>query len=111
MNFEKVVAQNVAGDVKLEDGQAYRMGEGLFVIDQEDLTAPEGRARNQRIVVTSRDLEAMQGCNCLTMELEDGTAENMGDGIWIVLQHDETVGAVQNVVLNDNDRALLLAVA
>ncbi len=49
----------------------------------------------------------------ITIELEDGTAERMGDGIFVVLQRDATAkrAKMQNVVLTRADLEALLAAA
>ena len=97
--------------ITLDDGKAYQMGDGIVIVDQQDPTVHNLHHRAQRAVLTQSDLEAMQGSYGPTLHLEDGQAEYVGDGIWIVVQHDETVGRLQNVVLNDNDRAALLIAA
>ncbi|WP_242153284.1 hypothetical protein [Sphingomonas sp. BAUL-RG-20F-R05-02] len=47
----------------------------------------------------------------LTIELEEGTAEPLGDGLFVVLQRDETISGkpMQNVVLTLEDLETLRA--
>lgn len=44
--------------VKLDDGTAEYMGDGMFVIDQTDESG-RGAARFQRVTLSRQDLEAM----------------------------------------------------
>lgn len=54
----KGIARNVPGSIKLEEGTAHYMGEGMFVVDYFDDTA-RGEARFQRVPLSRQDLEVM----------------------------------------------------
>jgi len=47
----------------------------------------------------------------LTVDLEEGHAECMGDGMYVVLQRDERTTLLQNVVLTRQDLEAMLAAA
>jgi hypothetical protein len=112
-----MVCTNDRGDmsaaIKLEDGSAYAMGEGIVVAMQRDTDAPAGR-KMQSVVLTRSDLEAMQSADgTLTVTLEDGEAHHMGDGLFIVVQRDlgRRDRPMQNVVVTANDTAAMLRAA
>ena len=45
----------------------------------------------------------------MTIKLSDSTAENMGCGMFVVLQPDADLGKMQNVVLSERDIAAMRA--
>jgi len=98
--------------VDLEDGRAELMGDGIAVLMQRDMTLKGQKMQN--VVVTRRDLEALQDAHgALSIELEDGEAHHMGDGLFVLMQRDYTRRGypMQNVVVTANDTAALLKVA
>jgi len=95
--------------VDLDDGRAELMGDGMVVVDQLDPTQPKGR-QHQRVVLSSEDLGRLEVAGALSVVLEDGRAELMGDGLWVIDQTDgERRGAArhQRAVLNQEDIAKL----
>lgn len=112
MKYE-IISSGAPLAMSLEDGEAHFMGDGMVALLQRDLGAQ--RRKMQCVMVSRRDLEAIRRLDgaSLTIPLEDGEAHHMGDGLFVVLQHDETRRGrpVNNVVLTANDAAALLAVA
>lgn len=97
--------------VDLEDGRAELMGDGMVVVDQLDPTQPKG-GEHQRVVLSDGDLERLGASRALSVALDDGRAEMLGDGLWVIDQtDDEQRGAArhQRVVLSRDDVAKLAA--
>lgn len=91
--------------INLEGGEvAERMGDGLFLICQRD----EGLNAMQDVVLSSQDLKTLGTSQALTIPLEDGNAEYMGDDLWCILQASRTP---QSVVLCRSDLGVMLAAA
>ena len=106
--------QNPASDnalsIRLPEGRAELMGDGIFVMMQRDPDA--GGETMQSVVLSVQDLRVMENAaGALTLALDDGEAHYMGDGIHIVLQRDCTRPghSMQNVVITANDRERILA--
>lgn len=97
--------------VDLEDCRAELMGDGMVVVDQLDATQPRAR-QHQRVVLSIGDLERLEASEALSVTLENGRAEMLGDGLWVIDQtDDEQRGAArhQRVVLGQADIAALRA--
>ena len=95
--------------VKLDDGKAEYMGDGLFVVLQKDETVK--RRKWQSVVVSVSDLQALKALPALTVPIEDGKAEYVGDGYWGLLQMDHVAQRMHNVVLSGQDVETLLQAA
>ena len=95
--------------VKLEDGKAEYMGEGIFVVLQKDATVR--RHKRQNVVVSISDLQTLKASTRLTETMEDGAADYAGDGMWRLLQMDHEAARIQNVVLTGQDVEALLRAA
>jgi hypothetical protein len=54
----KVINRGAGAAIKLEEGTALYMGDGMFVIDTIDDTRP-GDARFQRVALSRQDLETL----------------------------------------------------
>lgn len=92
--------------IRLEEGTAEIMGEGLLVILQRD---PTTRKRNN-VVIARPELAAMEAVQGLTTPIEDGASEYMGDDLWVLIQADRTSGRTENVVVSRQDvQRMLLA--
>lgn len=100
--------------MKLEDGAAHLMGDGIVVVVQRDPGAAT-RRKTQTVVLTTPDLEALRGASrlSLTIPMEDGEAYHMGAGLFVVTQRDRTRTGqpMQNIVVSANDTAAMLAAA
>ena len=95
--------------VKLEDGKAEYMGDGLFVVLQKDETVK--RRKWQNVVVSISELANLKASTALTETIEDGTADHVGDGMWRLLQMNHEAARMQNVVLTGQDVEALLKAA
>ena len=97
--------------VDLENCRAELMGDGMVVVDQLDATQPKA-PQHQRVVLSIGDLERLESSEALSVELEDGRAEMLCDGLWVIDQtDDEQRGAAryQRIVLGQADLAALRA--
>lgn len=95
--------------VKLEDGKAEYMGDGLFVVLQKDETVK--RRKWQSVVVSMSDLQVLKALPALTVAIDGGKAEYVGDGYWGLLQMDHVAQRMHNVVLSGQDVEALLQAA
>ena len=95
--------------VKLEEGKAEYMGDGLFIVLQKDETVK--RRKWQNVVVSLSELTNLKASTALTETIEDGTADHVGDGMWRLLQMDQEAARMQNVVLTGQDVEALLRAA
>jgi hypothetical protein len=99
--------------LRITEGAAYLMGDGIVVMRQRDETVKRGKL--QEVVATRSDLEALSRADnrTLTIPMEDGEAHFMGDGLFILRQHDDTRKdrPLQNVVVTSQDLEVMLAAA
>lgn len=93
--------------IVLQDGIAAHMGDGYFMVMQEDATVQ--RDRLQRVLIGQGDLSRLQASTALTETLEDGRADHVGDRMWMLTQRDEAADLSQNVVITAQDIGALLA--
>jgi len=107
MIHSKISAAPRSLALTLEDGEAERVGDGMFVIFQ---TNSERRRQTDNVVISSEDLGVLRLVPSLTVELGDGIAEYVGDGYWSIFQTDGRNGKPQNVILSGADISLLLGV-
>ena len=104
--------------IAIEGGNASYVGDGLWAIDQTD-EGQRGAGRHQRVVMAESDLAALAGTlpASLEIELEDGVALYVGDGLWAIDQIDETLpvsrgdGQGQRVILSGEEAARMLEAA
>lgn len=98
--------------IDLDEVRGQFMGDGLVALDQLDPTQPRG-CQHQRVILSSEDLGRLEVSDALSVALEDGRAELIGDGLWVIDQTDETQRGIsrhQRIVFSRNDVAKLRAV-
>ncbi|RVT92844.1 hypothetical protein [Sphingomonas crocodyli] len=86
----------------LNEGRVYYMGDGLFLV------AKEGDGRGQSVVVAYEDVQALRDSKATALKLTDGTAQSMGDGMWLITQFDELSRDTQDVTLTGQDCETIL---
>lgn len=96
-------------NIKLDDCTAHIMGADIWALCREEET-PEGRRRHT-VGLCKEDLTAlMDPSPALSVDIEDGTADYMGDGMFVLHRRDER-NLRQSVAISRQDLEALLAAA